>query len=70
MCLRVNIPQVDPTVMDAPEVCPYEDCDGEYFTPISSTVRSLYATPHTIRSTRCGESVCDVGGRIGCIPRG
>jgi hypothetical protein len=19
--------------MDAPEVCPYEDCDGEYFTP-------------------------------------
>jgi len=33
MRLRVNIPQVDPTVMDAPEVCPYDDCDGEYFTP-------------------------------------
>jgi transposase-like protein len=33
MRLRVNIPQVDPTVMDAPEVCPYEGCDGEYFKP-------------------------------------
>jgi len=33
MRLRVNIPQVDPAEMDAPEVCPYEDCDGEYFTP-------------------------------------
>ena len=32
MRLRVNIPQVDPTVMDEPEVCPYEDCDGKYFT--------------------------------------
>jgi hypothetical protein len=30
--LRVNIPQADPTVMGAPEVCPYGDCDGEYFT--------------------------------------
>jgi transposase-like protein len=33
MRLRVNIPQVDPAVMDAPEVCPYQDCGGEYFTP-------------------------------------
>jgi len=33
MRLRVNIPQVDPTVVDAPEVCPYGDCDGEHFTP-------------------------------------
>lgn len=31
--LRVNIPQADPTMMNAPEACPYEDCDGEYFTP-------------------------------------
>lgn len=33
MRLRVSIPQVDPTAMDAPEVCPYDDCDGEYFRP-------------------------------------
>ena len=33
MRLRVNIPQVDPTAIDAPEVCPYEDCDGAYFKP-------------------------------------
>jgi hypothetical protein len=31
MRLRVSIPQVDPTVMEAPEVCPYPDCDGKYF---------------------------------------
>ncbi|MFO7741257.1 MAG: hypothetical protein R6X31_02985 [Anaerolineae bacterium] len=33
MRLRVNIPQADPTTMDTPEVCPYDDSDGEYFTP-------------------------------------
>ena len=32
MRLRVNIPQVDPTAMDTPEICPYEGRDGEYFT--------------------------------------
>jgi hypothetical protein len=32
MRLRVSIPQVDPTMMEAPEVCPYPDCDGKYFT--------------------------------------
>jgi ribosomal protein S27AE len=31
MRLRVNIPQVDPTVLEAPDVCPYPDCDGRYF---------------------------------------
>lgn len=33
MRLRVSIPQVDPTAMEPPQMCPYEDCDGEYFTP-------------------------------------
>jgi transposase-like protein len=33
MRLRVNIPQVDPNAMERPQVCPYEACDGEYFTP-------------------------------------
>jgi transposase-like protein len=31
MRLRVSIPKVEPTVMDAPDVCPYPDCDGRYF---------------------------------------
>jgi len=31
MRLRVCIPKVEPTVMDAPDVCPYPDCDGRYF---------------------------------------
>jgi hypothetical protein len=31
MRFRVSIPQVDPTMMEAPEVCPYPDCDGKYF---------------------------------------
>ena len=33
MRLRVNIPQVDPTAMEPPELCPYEECDGQYFKP-------------------------------------
>lgn len=31
MRLRVSIPQLDPSVMEVPDVCPYEDCDGQYF---------------------------------------
>jgi hypothetical protein len=31
MRLRVCIPKVERTVMDAPDVCPYPDCDGRYF---------------------------------------
>jgi hypothetical protein len=31
MRLRVCIPKVEPDVMDAPDVCPYPDCDGRYF---------------------------------------
>ena len=31
MRLRVCIPKVEPSVMDAPEVCPYPDCDGRHF---------------------------------------
>jgi len=33
MRLRVSIPKVEPGVMDAPDVCPYDDCDGRYFKP-------------------------------------
>jgi transposase-like protein len=31
MRLRVCILKVEPDVMDAPDVCPYPDCDGRYF---------------------------------------
>jgi transposase-like protein len=31
MRLRVCVPKVEPTVMDAPDVCPYPECDGRYF---------------------------------------
>jgi transposase-like protein len=31
MRLRVYIPKVEPTVMNAPDVCPYPDCDGRHF---------------------------------------
>jgi|GEM_PF-2580252 len=30
---RVNTPQLDPTAMESREVCPYDGCDGAYFTP-------------------------------------
>ena len=33
MRLRVSIPRVEPGVMEAPDVCPYDDCDGRYFKP-------------------------------------
>lgn len=33
MRLRVSIPQVEPSVMKPPEVCPYPDCEGRYFKP-------------------------------------
>ena len=31
MRVRARIPAVDITVMQPPEVCPYEDCAGRYF---------------------------------------
>jgi len=31
MRLRVLTPRVDSDVMEAPDVCPYPDCDGRYF---------------------------------------
>lgn len=31
MRVRARIPAVDPTVMQPPAVCPYEDCQGRYF---------------------------------------
>lgn len=31
MRLRVRIPQVEPDMMEIPEVCPYPDCDGRRF---------------------------------------
>ena len=31
MRVRARIPAVDITVMQPPEVCPYEDCEGRYF---------------------------------------
>ena len=31
MRLCVCIPKVEPDVMDAPDVCPYPDCDGRSF---------------------------------------
>jgi len=31
MRLRVCIPKVEPTVMEAPDVCPYPDCEGRCF---------------------------------------
>lgn len=33
MRLRVSIPKVEPGVMEEPDVCPYDDCDGRYFKP-------------------------------------
>jgi len=33
MRLRVSIPQVKPSEMERPDVCPYDDCDGQYFKP-------------------------------------
>ena len=33
MRLRVSIPRVDPRVMEGPDVCPHDDCDGRYFKP-------------------------------------
>lgn len=33
MRLRVSIPRIEPGVMEAPDVCPYDDCDGRYFKP-------------------------------------
>lgn len=33
MRLRVSIPRVEPGVMEVPDVCPYDDCDGRYFKP-------------------------------------
>lgn len=33
MRLRVSIPRVEPGEMEAPDVCPYDDCDGKYFKP-------------------------------------
>jgi hypothetical protein len=31
MRTRARIPGVEPTVMQPPEVCPYEDCEGTFF---------------------------------------
>ncbi len=33
MRLRVSIPRVEPGEMEAPDVCPYDDCNGRYFKP-------------------------------------
>jgi transposase-like protein len=33
MRLKVRIPRVDPEVMQFPDQCPYQDCDGPYFQP-------------------------------------
>lgn len=49
MRLRVSIPKVEPTVMGAPDVCPYPDCEGRYFRPHQQHCNK------PLRDTKCSE---------------
>ena len=69
MRLRVCIPKVEPTVMDAPDVCPYPDCDGRYFNMHQQHCDKPLRDTSAARSTPCGGSVCVASVPIGSILR-